>query len=71
MFVAFVTQYVRRSVVHVQVSARADPSSRGVLPIARARVCVIECEQVQNNRLHLQWVGRRGKAKKERKKGVK
>jgi hypothetical protein len=43
---------------------RADPSSRGVLP----RVCLsLSVIKSTNNPVYLQWVGRRGNTKKERK----
>jgi len=51
---------------------RADPSSRGVLPMVCVCVCVNECDHIQNNPLNLQCVGIRGQTggeeRKERKK---
>ena len=40
---------------------RADPLSRGILPRVYVSLCVIRCN---NNPLHLQRVGRKGRTKK-------
>jgi hypothetical protein len=45
---------------------RADPSSRGVIPSARACVCVLlNLMRCNNNPLHQQWVGRRDQTRKK------